>query len=320
MNQVTDSQQLKEIINGAQDILLVSCPVHDLDKIVSLLALRKALEARGKKTTLLAEGLNKDQFEHIPDMDSLLLETEPRSLRIGIRYDNTPVDKINYENQEGIFEVILSPYSGDFSKEQIEFSYTGLSHDLIFVLGAQDIGSLGTLYDQHKLTLEKNLLVNIDNDDQNTLFGKINLVDTSAETKAQLVHSIINSLGEGFSSEVATLLLTSIMEKTQIMHKDVSSRLLRFSALLLDKNADWKKALEYAAVPVSVPQPSVVPQFPETPETQIIEPVEAFAEEAEVSQVPIPSALISPLARPIGSNDEKVAVPQASDDEAELMR
>lgn len=295
MQQIVDNQQLKDIIKSARRILLVSGIEHNLDKITAMIALGQALEAKEKKITLMAEGLDKSLLVKIPEAEGIAETLEPRSLRISIKYGSLPVEKINYESREGVFELYLAPYTGTFSKDQIEFDYTGLDYDLILTIGATTLKDLGSITQQYSQALENTLVVNIDNNEENSMFGKINLIDPSAETRAQLVYDVIKSLGSPINAITASLLLAGVMEKTKTLREDVSPRLLKFSALLLDKNADWKRVMQAATdfisqKPISQPLVSTKEtkreQETELPERPL-EQVKEITEEATKPVIPL---------------------------------
>ncbi|OQX50391.1 hypothetical protein B5M47_03845 [candidate division CPR3 bacterium 4484_211] len=251
MQQIFDTQQLNKIIDSSQNILVISGDEHNFDKISSVLALRQVLKGQGKSVRALAENLDASRFSAVPGISDISSCLEPRTLRVLINYGSEAVEKINYDNREGVFEVIMSPFEGEFSKDKIDLVYSGLDYDLIFAIGASTVEDLGAVYRQHAQVFKNIVVVNIDTDAANTMFGKINVVDSSAETQAQLVYDVIKSLDAPFDSRIATLLLIGVMERTKRFNQDVSSRLLRFSASLLDKGANWQKAL--AAVLPSQP-------------------------------------------------------------------
>ncbi|MBU0708586.1 hypothetical protein KJ596_02420 [Patescibacteria group bacterium] len=290
--QVVDKQQLKEVLESAQKILIVSGTEHSLDKVTAMLALGQALETRGKEVALLAEDLNLTLLKNIPESTQISESIEPRSLRISINYGSTPVENINYENREGVFDIYLTPYSATLSKDQIDINYTGLDYDLILCIGASSLKNLGKVTEQYPQAIEETLIVNIDNGEDNTMFGRINLIDPSSETKAQLAYDIIKLLETPLNALIASLLLTGVMEKTKTMRENVSPRLLKFSALLLDKDAQWEKAMQTAADFLAqrpIKQETIrLPESP--PETGPVEPpTEApvvIPEEKAIESVP----------------------------------
>ena len=244
MQQINDFQQFKQVVDRAQKILLTTVTNPPLGTVTALLALGIGLEEYGKKVNFFSEGLLPQQFSFLPRAELLNSQLGPRSLCVAINYGREPVEKINYDNKEGRFEVYLTPFRGQFSPQQIEISYSGLDYDLIITLGAQQRVQLGRWTTDYASFLRQALIVNLDNSSENSLFGKINLVDAQAQTLAQLAYDSLKALGIPLEQEKATLLLAAVLEATQNMRQP-SPRLLRFSATLLDKKADWAQARQW---------------------------------------------------------------------------
>jgi phosphoesterase RecJ-like protein len=85
-------------------------------------------------------------------------------------------------------------------------------YDLVISLDCADLGRLGTAYDESLAGLP---LVNIDHHVTNTHFGTVNWIDTEVASAAEMVLSLIESMGVPLNPEIALCLLNGIVTDTR---------------------------------------------------------------------------------------------------------
>jgi phosphoesterase RecJ-like protein len=85
-------------------------------------------------------------------------------------------------------------------------------YDLVISLDCADLGRLGTAYDESLAGLP---LVNIDHHVTNTHFGTVNWVDTEVASAAEMVLSLVESMGVPLNPEIALCLLNGIVTDTR---------------------------------------------------------------------------------------------------------
>lgn len=280
MQQIAHNDQLNEVLESSNKILL-TCPRNpDLERLSSLLALHQALLLKDKDTFMFIEGLDSEESPDLPGIEKIESALESRSLELTINYDPSAVEKINYENEKGTFKLYFTPYVKSFNPDQVDIGYTGLDYDLIIVVGAQQLGDLGSIAKQYEETLDESIIVNIDNREENSMFGKLNLIDDTAETISQPIYDTIQALDIPVDKSIATLLLTGLMAKTEQLQKQVSPQLLRFGATLLDKSADWRKARSYYRQPPATSSEKItevdepMPEQTSEPQSQLARKIE----------------------------------------------
>lgn len=82
-------------------------------------------------------------------------------------------------------------------------------------------------------------VINIDHHISNSLFGTLNLVDSTASATAEVIGRLLPEMGIGFSPEVANALYTSLMTDTgSFQYQNTSPATLRLAAQLLENGVD----------------------------------------------------------------------------------
>ena len=135
-----------------------------------------------------------------------------------IRLDTTgvEVDKLRYETNENNLEVIISPFSGNFSAENASFDYGAFKFDLVIVLGASQISRIDTILEENPTIFDGLHLVNIDCHGGNDNYGSVNYVEPQASSVCEMLVGIIESVAQGMIDyHVATAILTGIMAATK---------------------------------------------------------------------------------------------------------
>jgi phosphoesterase RecJ-like protein len=114
----------------------------------------------------------------------------------------------------------------------------GLDPDLAVVVDAAELSRTGSVAVDHADWLERARIVNIDHHVSNPGFGAAQLVDPQAAATCELVALLLPELGVELDVELATLLMTGIVQDTHTFaHPNVTPRTLRVGATLLEAGA-----------------------------------------------------------------------------------
>jgi phosphoesterase RecJ-like protein len=113
-----------------------------------------------------------------------------------------------------------------------------LDPDLAVVVDAAELSRTGSVAVDHADWLERARIVNIDHHVSNPGFGAAQLVDPQAAATCELVTLLLPELGVELDVELATLLMTGIVQDTHTFaHPNVTPRTLRVGATLLEAGA-----------------------------------------------------------------------------------
>lgn len=240
------SDQIKELLLGSQKVLIATKKNPDLDVLTAGFVLERNLRRLDKKTTLLIEEFNVEALPSYFDGFDVQTKLPPKSLIVSINLQNSPIEKVNYQTIDGRLDLIITPKSGDISAEAIEFKESDLDFDLVFVLGAKNLDETGSITAEHSEALAKKPLVNFDINHDNSLFGKLNLIDEESVGLSSAIFIFGKSLGFNYDKIEATALYFALVDKTVGFSQNVSVSVFREAADLLELGAK----VEERAVPI----------------------------------------------------------------------
>lgn len=211
-------EQVKEHIKKAQNILICLPKGPTTDAIASSLALFSALEKMDKKVKVVCnEFILPPNHQFLPKSKDILSDlTSLRKFIISINIQDAKVEELSYDIQDDNLNIFIAPKTGTIREKDVKFSSSEFEYDLIFILDAADLESLGALYDDNTEFFYHTPIVNIDHSPQNEYFGQIDLVELTATSTSEIIFDLIKTLGEELVDEyIATSLLTGIISKTK---------------------------------------------------------------------------------------------------------
>ena len=218
--ELTPKQQTVESLKSAQSVLLLTHENPDGDALGSILALQMVLTKLGKVATAVVTDPIPSAYQFLPAKDVLTQTFKgTKDFVISVDTSKTKVDKMGYKNlpDENKLNIIITPLKGAFSVEDLSFNHGSYKFDLIIVLDSPDLDRLGNIYDQNTDMFFETPLVNIDHHPGNDYFGKINWVDLTATSTAEILVALVESLAREkplLDMDVATALLTGIIVDT----------------------------------------------------------------------------------------------------------
>ncbi len=210
-----------------------------IDTVASALALARLLESRGKKVDIVADGfVPSKQVQFLPQLERV--ESQFGRLRkfvISLDMSRVPIDELTYDIEGEKLNIHVMPKTGQYQPSDVSSHAADFKYDLIFTVGAPDLGSLGTLFSEHSELFYHCPIINIDHDSQNEKFGNVNAVDITATSTAEIVHQLV-ACGERPDEDTATMLLTGIIASTHSFRSaKVTPRTLDLAAELVAAGA-----------------------------------------------------------------------------------
>lgn len=219
--EVSPKTQAVELIKAAKSIAIFAHTNPDGDAIGSVLALKLALTKLGKEVTAVVPSPIPPSFGYLAELEALTQEfTGTKDLVVAIDTKTTPVDKLAYKRvpEEGVLNIFVTPVKGALSEGDVKITQGAYKVDLIIVLDSPDLERLGAAYGNNANLFYETPIVNIDHHPGNDRFGKVNWVELTATSTAEILVSLLESLGNLGESlidaEVATALLTGIITDT----------------------------------------------------------------------------------------------------------
>lgn len=221
----TPKQQAVDLLKRSKRVLVMGHSHPDGDSIGSTLALTLALRKLGKDVTAICSDPAPSTFSFLPSIAEFTDQIQGATGEFTITLDTKDivVDKLGYKNlsEEGKLNIVIKTAKGEIKPDMFSFSKGSASADLIVVLDTNDVERLGAVYQKHGDLFYKTPIINIDHHPGNDYFGKVNWVDLAATSTAEILVSLLESLGGGggktntlFDADIATLLLTGITTDT----------------------------------------------------------------------------------------------------------
>ncbi len=195
-------------------ILLPQNP--NLDKIAASLALFLSLKKTGKEPLIACSTPMRVEFSDLVGVDRIATKLTGRNLVISFDYAEDSIDKVSYNIENHNFNIVIQTNVGypPLATDKVRYSYSGGEADLIFVVGSQDLKSLGQL--QNELSNPgKQTIINLDTGSNNGQFGKVNLIDSTASSCCELVTQLLSQIKLPVDEDIATNLLLGIERETQ---------------------------------------------------------------------------------------------------------
>jgi phosphoesterase RecJ-like protein len=218
--ELTAKQQITELVRNSKRILLCMHANPDGDALGSALALYLALKKIGKDVALVSPNKPANVFKFLPSLDIIKDKINAaRDFIISVSTSEIKVDKLSYKNfpEEGKLNIILTPQNGKFNSGMVSFHEGSCKCDLVIVLDSPDLDRLKQVYDQNSDLFYEVPVINIDHHPGNDHFGQVNWIDLTATSTAEILVSLLESLGRDtslFDPDIATCLLTGLITDT----------------------------------------------------------------------------------------------------------
>lgn len=250
--ELTAKQQITELIRNSQRILLCTHANPDGDALGSVLALNLALKKLGKDITIAIPNKVPNVFKFLPSL-SIIKDSinGTRDFIISVSTSKVKVDKLGYKNfpEEGKLNIVLTPQNGKFTSGLVSFHEGSCKCDLIIVLDSSDLERLKQIYDQNSDLFYEIPVINIDHHPGNDHFGQVNWVDLTATSTAEILVSLLESLGRDtslFDPDVATCLLTGLITDTgSFQNSNTTPKSFTVAAQLIAAGARQQDIIRY---------------------------------------------------------------------------
>jgi len=213
------NEQIFKQIKEARSILIVFPMNWENDAVFASLALYSSLKKAGKNVEIAAQKTNKDltSFSFISEIKEIKNNLEHlRRFVVSLDISKTKVSQIKYVVEENKLNFIVSPEDGWFEPQDVSSRAGEFKHDLIIVVGANDLESLGLIYDQNIEFFYKTTVINLSCEPTTEEFGQINLIDLNSAAVSELIYKLLKTWPENiWDEDVVTIILAGVIAKTK---------------------------------------------------------------------------------------------------------
>lgn len=302
-------EPIKQALSSAKQVLILLPQNPEVDSVAAGLALYLSLNKQSINTSIGCPTPMTVGFNRLFGVDKIKPRIGNQNLVISFNYPEDSLEKVSYDkdSQNQKFNLTIEPKAGmePLDTSTVEYSYTGSSADVIFVIGARTLEDLGELYQSEKKLLDdkSKTIVNLSNLDRNNQFGTVNLYDPTASGACEIMTQVLNDLQLPLESDMATNLLAGIEAKTNnFTSPQTNADTFEMIAQLMRQGA--KKSHLAAPTTASAPAPrnpftaNPVPAWPRptTPANPfpVIPPVQPTSVPAKPPAATTPPAWLQP--------------------------
>lgn len=246
---IDQNQQLKNLFNNNKNILIVFGDSQLEDSISSALALKNFLQKQGKKVEIVSPDIDKCQklnflpeFNEIQDKFSGL-----KKFILKVNTSKAKIKNLSYDLKDDWLSIYLTPEEGTIRPEDVHTAQTGYKYDLIIIINTSEFEALGQTFFQNTELFYNTPTINFDCQPNNEHFGKLNIVDITSTSSAEIIFRNLEQIGPAFISEdIATCLLAGMIARTgSFKSKNVSPKTLKAAGKLLNLGADREKIIKH---------------------------------------------------------------------------
>ncbi len=217
MDVQTNLTKIKEQIEKAKSIMVVTHKDPSMDSLGSSLALYLGLLGIGKTVSVVCPDpitVEYSNFVGANKLDTSMVGK--RNFVISLDYQEGSIEKVSYNIEGNKFNLVIEPRPGfeDFSSEKVHYTHAGGLVDLIITVDTPKLEDLGSVYEENKDVFAEKPIINIDHHKDNTLYGVINYIDTNVSSVTELIAVVMSFSGVKLSVDIATNLLNAIIEST----------------------------------------------------------------------------------------------------------
>lgn len=208
-----DDEQLFNLLKGARSIALLTSGKADVDTVSSMLAFYHLFKSTDLKITLVVPEAVPLQCQNLPESSVIKSDLGPKNLIISLDTKGSPLSKISYSQEGGVFNLVIHPKERSFEIEKIRYSYEGDKFDAFIVFGVVRLSDLEDLHTKNQKEFSQVPVVNFDCHPGNERYGSINLIDESAQGMSEALFRKITVWGLIPGRDAATAILNGISYK-----------------------------------------------------------------------------------------------------------
>ncbi len=234
--------QATEAVKRAKRTLIVAPINPNSDMTAGMSALLAYLKSHNLQADAYSQNLNTEKLPgYLPLRDLLLPQLSAmRDFRITLDVNKVPIKELAYDVKDGKLDIILTPKQGEWMAHDLSFHQGEDRYDLIIALGCADRNTLAESFPNQADFIYRVPVINIDHDAQNEHWGAINLVDMTAGSITEVLHSWFTEWNEQkIDDKIATALMAGVIWKTQSFKSaTVTPKTLERASKLVSLGAD----------------------------------------------------------------------------------
>jgi len=293
MDHTQEIVKIRELIEKAREILIVTHERPTHDSMGASLALFLALTSKGKKVTIACPDPMLVEFSSYIGANKLVSEVGKKNFVISLDYVEGSIEKVSYNIEGNKFNLVIEPREGfpQFDENLVSFTHAGASADCIIAVDTIHLGGLKKIYESDKDLYASKPIINVDRHPNNVGYGAVNYVLPQASSTAEVVWSVLTALEVPISEDIATNLLNAVYGATNnFTSSTVSPQAFELAATCVKVGG---KRFTARKVNEELPRTEVVNSIPDA-----TRPPQASEGKAEPAQAFREQPAVTPVAKP----------------------
>ncbi len=212
--------QARSLVEQAKEVVIALPANPTYDSVAGALSIYLGLSSRGVGVTIICPDQMIVEFNHLIGVDKVtsnLSSGQGKNLVISFPYQEGSIEKVSYNIENETFNLVIEPREGYplVTADAIKFSNSGGNTDLIITVGVAELSSLNNLYNNNQGLFSEKAVLNIDTNNQNTRYGRVNVVDPNISSVSELTISLLSNFGITMNADIATNLLAGLTSGSQ---------------------------------------------------------------------------------------------------------
>ena len=251
--ELTPKAQVVELLRQSQSVLILTHIDPDGDALGSVLALKLVLEKIGKTVDALFTGSVSQSFDFLPGIKEVKSKeiTASNDLVITVDTRNTGEDlRLGYKkmSSDHQIQIVITPPKGTLLPDDVKIERSLPKYDAVVILDAPTFDRIGPIFSEFPDLFFESPTIVIDHHVTNAYPAKINWVDMTATSTAEMLVALIEALGRGenlLDEAVATCLLTGLITDTgSFQNMSTTPKALTVAAQLVAAGANHQEIVE----------------------------------------------------------------------------
>lgn len=254
---LTPKQQINEMIKKCSYPLILISENPEGDAIASALALFLILKNMDKNPHIASTADIAEKFSFLPKRQEIQHNvSDDRTYKISLKVGDKEIKELSYEQTGNMLNINIITKSNSVTKDSLLLEPSRFKYDLIFVISASDLESLGKIYFENTDLFFQTPIINIDHHPSNEYFGTVNLVEVTSASTAEIVADLKEIVcPEKNDADISTLLLAGIIAETNnFQSSSINPNTFTIAASLLTNGAKQEEIIKnlYKTKPLAV--------------------------------------------------------------------
>ena len=229
-------EPLKTLLDAAKSVAILLPQEPSSDQVGAGLGLHLSLAQAGKFSQIGCSSPIKIENADLFGVDQIRTTIGNQNLLITFDFKEENLKKVDYDvDENGQFTLLIQPQPGTPPPDvnNINYSYSGASADLVFILGVNSLEELGKLYADEKTFLDSATTVSLGTSSRPTSFATHDFSTTEASCLAEISANLLKELQVEASPDGASNLLSTIYSETKQLSSRVTADTFEAIAVLM---------------------------------------------------------------------------------------